>query len=75
MKRVIRKMYFVHDLLFAEKEEAHKFDDGKPYLVREVFVGCEERDMDCKELDPYEYSGWMYSDVDVLKEQISLDEA
>ncbi|MCT1392049.1 hypothetical protein M4D76_27790 [Peribacillus frigoritolerans] len=68
-----RKMYFVHDLLLAKKEEAHKFDDGKPNLVQTVFVGCDLEDLDKSKLEIEKYQGWIFSDSKILNEELNYE--
>ncbi|USK77862.1 hypothetical protein [Peribacillus frigoritolerans] len=71
--RVIRKMFYVHDLLLANKEEAHMFDDGKPHLVRTFFVGCEQEDIDKSALETSKYQGWIFSDYKILEEELEYE--
>lgn len=71
--RTVREMYFVHDLLVANKEEAHKFDDGKPYLVKRVFVGCESEDLEKSQIEFEKYQGWIFEKQQSLIEELEFE--
>jgi hypothetical protein len=69
---IIREMYFVQDLLFESELEAHNFDEGKPHLVRKVYVTCAEEDKNKPELD-LDLVGWIFSDYKNLVEELELE--
>lgn len=72
-ERTVKEMYFVHDMLIADKKEAHKFDDGKPYLVKQVFVGCELEDLEKSELEFDKYQGWIFGEQQSLIDELEYE--
>lgn len=71
--REIRKMYFIYDLLLESEEIAKERSEGKEYLVREVYVGCEAKDLKSNELDIDEYRGYIFSDPEKLMGELSYE--
>lgn len=71
MKKHVRKMYRIHDVLFLDKEKAESIEDGKE-TVRVVFVGIDE-DM---ELNPDGDSttafgdSWIFKDESVAQSEV-----
>lgn len=71
MNREIREMYMIFNLLLENEDEAIRVADGKS--VQKVFVGCLSEDMERKELIPFDYIGFIYSDKQRLVEEIEFE--
>lgn len=69
-KKVIQKMWLIHDALFFDHEKAKECEDGKD-VAKVVYVGVDEGVELQQDGIPASYVGsWIYYDREKLEEEI-----
>jgi len=62
MKKYVKRMWRIHDVLFSDKEKAEKVEDGKE-VVKQVFVGIDENTVYDLNGESLEFFGsWVFTD-------------
>lgn len=61
MKKYVQEMWRIYDVLFLDKEEAEKVEDGKE-IVKQVFVGIDENtDYDLNGVSTDFFGRWVFA--------------
>ncbi len=70
MKKYVQRMWRIHDVLFLDKEEADKVEDGKE-IVKQVFVGIDENtDYDSNGESAEFFGSWIFTDEKEAQKEV-----